>query len=104
MDLAQVAGKPEWLSLEDVDDPLRQHALSLAIDLATFDLLVTGAQDSRSKALALSISIPHAGDWLKCHSLPSPPSGQEVPSVSPVLAGFADGGGEPTMPLLPSRG
>ena len=29
-----------------------------------FDALVTGAQDSRSRALALSTAIPHAGDWL----------------------------------------
>ena len=49
--------------------PLRQRALSRAIDQACFDQLLAEAPDVRAKALALSSSIPHAGDWL--HAIPS---------------------------------
>ena len=62
--LAKAAGKPHWRSIEEVDVPLRQRALSHSIDQANYDALVTRAQDSRSRALALSTAIPHAGDWL----------------------------------------
>ena len=62
--LAEAAAKPEWSSLHNIDIPLRQHALSRAIDEATFDALLTSSPDTRSRALALSCAIPHAGDWL----------------------------------------
>ena len=62
--LANSAGKPGWCSLEDVDIPVNQKALSHAIDRATFDHLLSLAPDTRSKALALSTAISHAGDWL----------------------------------------
>ena len=62
--LADAAGRSKWLSLRDVDVPLTQHALSKSVDLALSDVLLDSAPDSRSRALALSCSIPHAGDWL----------------------------------------
>ena len=50
--------------IQDIDVPLSQHSLSRAIDQASIaDLLATAAHP-RSKALALSTSILHAGDWL----------------------------------------
>ena len=58
------AARPNWNSLEDIDIPLTQKALSRAIDEATFDHLLASAADTRSKALVLSTSIPHAGDWI----------------------------------------
>ena len=63
-DLAETAGRPEWLSLQDVDVPLTQRALSKSVDLALSDALLNSAPDSRLRALTLSCSIPHAGDWL----------------------------------------
>ena len=62
--LANSARKPGWCSLEDVDIPVNQKALSHAIDQATFDHLLSLVPDTRSKALALSTAISHAGDWL----------------------------------------
>ena len=63
-DLAETAGRFEWLSLQDVDVPLTQRALSKSVDLALSDALLNSAPDSRLRALTLSCSIPHAGDWL----------------------------------------
>ena len=63
--LASMANRPEWISADDIDIPIRQHCLSRAIDQANFDSLLEEALDSRSKALALSSSIHHAGDWLQ---------------------------------------
>ena len=63
-DLAKNAGRDDWTSIEDVDVPLRQRHLSKAIDQAVFDDLCATAPNTRFKALALSSSIPHAGDWL----------------------------------------
>lgn len=64
-DLASASGQNDWSALEKIDVPLRQRSLSRVIDQARFDLLVNNAPDVRSKALALSTSIPHAGDWLR---------------------------------------
>ena len=58
------AARPNWHSLENIDIPLTQKALSRAIDEATFDHLLASAADTRTKALVLSTSIPHAGDWI----------------------------------------
>jgi len=63
--LAAVAEKPEWCSVEDIDLPIRQRFLSRAIDEACHSSLLDSAPDARSKALALSSAIKHAGDWLK---------------------------------------
>ena len=54
-----------WASLDDVDVPLLQRHLSRAVDENSYASLLSSSPDSRSRALALSSSIPHAGDWLK---------------------------------------
>ena len=51
-----------------MDVPLRQRHLSHSIDEASYIHLITRAPDTRSKALALSTAIPHAGDWLNVNS------------------------------------
>ena len=71
--LANAAATPEWLSMEDIDVPVRQRHLSLAIDEASHHLLQSSAPTIRSRALALSTSLPHAGDWLNV--VPSPSLG-----------------------------
>ena len=63
LDLA-TADRHDWCSIEDVDVPLCLRHLSHSIDKASYIHLLTGAPDTRSKALALSTAIPHAGDWL----------------------------------------
>ena len=68
--LASVSGHPDWLSLEDIDLPLHQHTLSVAIDECLFKQLITTVPSTRARALALSSSLPHAGDWLNV--VPSP--------------------------------
>ncbi len=44
--------------------PIRQHHLSLANDEALHNQLTTAAPSTRARALSLSTSLPHAGDWL----------------------------------------
>ena len=51
-------------SIQEIDVPLVQHHLSRAIDEASFRALLASAPDVRSRALALSSGIRHAGDWL----------------------------------------
>ena len=58
------AKMPDWVSVEDIDVPLCQRPLSQKIDEASYCSLLSSAPDTRSRALALSSSIPHAGDWL----------------------------------------
>ena len=48
----------------DIDVPLCQRTLSHTIDEASHADLLSRAPDTRSKALALSSAIRHAGDWL----------------------------------------
>ena len=62
--VAAAAANPDWLSLEDIDVPLRQRSLSAAIDESIFNQLLVSAPSIRSRALALSSSLSHAGDWL----------------------------------------
>ena len=62
--LARDACRPDWESIQDSDVPLSQHSLSRAIDEASFADLLATAANPRSKVLALSTSIRHAGDWL----------------------------------------
>ena len=57
--------------LEDIDVPLCQKSLSRSIDEACLSTLVEAAPDVRSKALTLSTSLPHAGDWLNVVSSPA---------------------------------
>ena len=54
-----------WQDLDDIDVPLRQRSLSRVIDDQLYDSLLSSSPDTRSRALVLSSSIPHAGDWLK---------------------------------------
>ena len=70
--LALAAGRPEWTSLDEIDVPLRQRPLSHSIDEAIFDHLAT-TTNVRHRALVLSTSLPHAGDWLSV--VPSPALG-----------------------------
>ena len=62
--LASSASRPNWLVLEDVDVPLHQKHLSLAIDDASHQELVTSTSSTRARALAVSSALPPAGDWL----------------------------------------
>ena len=65
--LSEAAGRPDW---SNIDVPLQSHSLSHAIDDACFTALLASSPDIRSRALALSTAIPHAGDWLNV--VPSP--------------------------------
>ena len=62
--LADAAERPDWTSLEEIDTHLRQRPLSYCIDEAVYNQLLSAAPDTRSRALVLSTSLPHAGDWL----------------------------------------
>ena len=62
--LAKAAARPEWCSINEIDIPLFQHCLSHAVDETSFSTLLDTSPDTRSKALALSSAIQHAGDWL----------------------------------------
>ena len=59
--LARSARMTSWCSLEDIDVPLQQKTLSRLIDEACFNTLVESAPDVRSRALALSSSLPQRG-------------------------------------------
>ena len=71
--LARSSRMTTWCSLEDIDVPLQQKSLSRLVDEACFNTLVESAPDVRSRVLALSSSLPHAGDWLNV--IPSPALG-----------------------------
>ena len=62
--LADAAKMDDWLFVDGIDVPLRQRALSCKINKACNDSLLATAPNTRSRALALSIAISHAGDWL----------------------------------------
>ena len=62
--LASVVDRPDWASIEDIDVPVHQHHPIWAINQARFESFVQKAPDVFSRALALSSSIRHAGDWL----------------------------------------
>ena len=68
--LAVAAARPDWSNLDDIDVPLRQLSLS---NEASHQHLLSSAPDIRSRALALSSGLPHAGDWLNV--VPSAPLG-----------------------------
>ena len=72
--LADAADRLDWSCLDEIDVPLRQGPLSHAVDEATFNRLLNSSPNcSRFRALALSSSLPHAGDWLNV--VPSPALG-----------------------------
>ena len=62
--LAEAASRPEWLTIQDIDVPLRQHSFCRSVDIASCHHLLSEAPDSRCKALFLSSAISHAGDRL----------------------------------------
>ena len=62
--LAKAAARPEWLSIQCIDVLLHSHSLSHAVDEASYSLLLDSSPDVHSRALALSSTISHAGDWL----------------------------------------
>ena len=62
--LSLAANRPEWIDLDSIDVPIRQHPLSISIDEAVYNHLISTAPDTCSRALVLSSSLPHAGDWL----------------------------------------
>ena len=62
--LAKAVQMSSWRCLEDIDVPLHQKSLSRLIDETCFNTLAESSPDVRSKALALSSFLPHAGDWL----------------------------------------
>ena len=97
-DLAKNVGRDDWTSIEDVDVALRQRHLSKAIDQAVFDDLCATAPNIRFKALALSSSIPHAGDWLNV--VPSTALGLHLFDWEYVLAGVTNGVRGDSMPSV----
>ena len=62
--LAEAASRPEWLTIQEIDVPLREHSLCHSVDIASYHHLLSEAPDSRCRALALSSAISHADDWL----------------------------------------
>ena len=58
------AARPDWLSLDVIDVPIRQRHLSLAIDEAVYHQLHSSAPTTRARVLCLSSALSHAGDWL----------------------------------------
>ena len=62
--LAAVAARPDWQGLDNIGVSLSQHSLSLSIDVALHQHLISSAPSTRSRALALSTGLPHACDWL----------------------------------------
>ena len=71
--LSVAASRPDWQCLDDIDVPLKQNSLSIAIDEAVYQHLLSTAPTSRERALVLSSALPHAGDWL--NGIPSPALG-----------------------------
>ena len=57
-------------SFNDFEVPVSQKSLSRIIDDSLFEGLLSSASSPRLRALALSSSLPHAGDWLT--AIPSP--------------------------------
>ena len=67
-ELSMLADHPDWVSFQSVDVPVNQRVLCSIIDNYSFESLLSSAVDDRLKALALSSSLPHAGDWLQAIS------------------------------------
>uniref|UniRef100_A0A1X7SVN2 Reverse transcriptase domain-containing protein n=1 Tax=Amphimedon queenslandica TaxID=400682 RepID=A0A1X7SVN2_AMPQE len=67
---ASSAELSDLTSISELDLPISQKSLSGLIDKVNYNALLSSTQDIRSKALLLSSSIPHAGDWIGV--LPSP--------------------------------
>ena len=67
--LSSAGNHPDWSSPDALDVPITLFHLSRVIDQAQFDSLLQDSSDLCSKAIILSTSIQHAGDWL--HVVPS---------------------------------
>ena len=78
-ELSKLADRSEWVSPQAVDIPAKQRALCGAIDESMFERTLSSAPDDRAKALVLSTSLPHAGDWLQV--IPSPAFGLHLPDT-----------------------
>ena len=83
------------LLLDQTGSPLKAlmflsgATLSHSVDEACFSFLLESSPDVRSRALALSSALPHAGDWL--HVVPSKALGLHLmDSVPSILAGDPD--------------
>ena len=86
--LALSANRPDWSSsLDSIDIPRTQRHLSGEIDLASQQKICdsTPGPDLCFKALCVSTSLPHSGDWPILGIRPSSP-GLGIPLVSSVLA------------------
>ena len=63
-------GRPPLSSFDDFETPISQKYLSHLIEDSLYNSLLSSAPNTRHRALALSSSLPHAGDWLSV--LPPP--------------------------------
>ena len=59
-----VLARPNRWSLENIDVPIHQHHLSVAIDEASHHLLLSSAPTTRARSLALSSSLTYTFKWL----------------------------------------
>uniref|UniRef100_A0A1X7TYE0 Uncharacterized protein n=1 Tax=Amphimedon queenslandica TaxID=400682 RepID=A0A1X7TYE0_AMPQE len=89
---------PDWSTHQDIDVTFSQRSLSAAIDKASFSTLLSQAADVCSRALVLSFSIPHSGNWLSV--VPSRQLGlhfldQEFRSCVQYWLGFSSGNSPP---------
>ena len=91
LSLATEAARPDWQCLEDIDIPLRQRSFRNAMDESCFQQLLTSAPSSRFRALSLSSSLPHAGDWLNV--VPSSSLGLHLYTTVSSAAACATGWG-----------
>ena len=53
--LAMASAGPDWQCLDDLDAPLQQHTLSVAVDKALHNTLPISATSACSQALVLSL-------------------------------------------------
>ena len=47
--LSASASRPDWQALEDINVPLRQHSISLAVDETTYQRLLSSAPSTRAR-------------------------------------------------------
>uniref|UniRef100_A0A1X7VSC9 Uncharacterized protein n=1 Tax=Amphimedon queenslandica TaxID=400682 RepID=A0A1X7VSC9_AMPQE len=62
--LASSASRHDWISHDSIYVPISQHCLYSGIHKSSFSSLLGSAPSTRFRALALSSSLPHSGDWL----------------------------------------
>uniref|UniRef100_A0A1X7T574 Uncharacterized protein n=1 Tax=Amphimedon queenslandica TaxID=400682 RepID=A0A1X7T574_AMPQE len=96
--LAPDNNEPVWSTHQDINVTTSHRSLFAAIDKVSFSTLLSQAPDVRSRALVLSSSIPHSGDWLSV--VPSRQLGlhfldQEFWSCVQYWLGFSSGNSPP---------